>query len=285
MSNYLNWMVRNLADMELQLGAVKRIHGLLKTEAESYEGLLGEGRGRTPRERAQRGCVFGLMRLEEPGMGGHSWIAAVAHAWQLTHPHRSPAPSLIPKNWPDQGKIQIQNLSVRYDSSLKPVLKHVNALISPGQKVGAGRAGQHPQGHLPTLQASHSSRRRLPALGLSPSPPAAPTHPPRRWTQTPRAQRRFVRALCKRPGALPGHWSPNFRAESWGREQGPVLRREPPVWHSDLTLIDPSPPLLLSLSLHHCLWLHVLLSLTFRYTSVPASPVLLYGHLCLSVGP
>lgn len=47
MSNYLNWMVRNLADMELQLGAVKRIHGLLKTEAERYEGLLGEGRGRT----------------------------------------------------------------------------------------------------------------------------------------------------------------------------------------------------------------------------------------------
>lgn len=41
-SNYLNWMVRNLADMEIQLGAVKRIHGLLKTEAESYEGLLGE---------------------------------------------------------------------------------------------------------------------------------------------------------------------------------------------------------------------------------------------------
>lgn len=41
-SNYLNWMVRNLADMEIQLGAVKRIHTLLKTEAESYEGLLGE---------------------------------------------------------------------------------------------------------------------------------------------------------------------------------------------------------------------------------------------------
>ncbi|XP_074192182.1 ATP-binding cassette sub-family C member 8 isoform X2 [Rhinolophus sinicus] len=91
-SNYLNWMVRNLADMEIQLGAVKRIHGLLKTEAESYEGLL--------------------------------------------------EPSLIPKNWPDQGKIQIQNLSVRYDSSLKPVLKHVNALISPGQKIGiCGRTG------------------------------------------------------------------------------------------------------------------------------------------------
>ena len=172
MSNYLNWMVRNLADMELQLGAVKRIHGLLKTEAESYEGLLGEGRGRTPGETAQRGCVFRLRRHEEPGGdGGHSWIPAVAHAWQLSPPHRSPAPSLIPKNWPDQGKIQIQNLSVRYDSSLKPVLKHVNALISPGQKVGAGRAGQHPQGHLLTLRAlqiSHPSRPPVSPPGASP---------------------------------------------------------------------------------------------------------------------
>ncbi|XP_019407573.1 PREDICTED: ATP-binding cassette sub-family C member 8 isoform X1 [Crocodylus porosus] len=91
-SNYLNWMVRNLADMEIQLGAVKRINGLLKTEAENYEGLL--------------------------------------------------TPSQIPQNWPDRGEIQIQNLSVRYDSNLKPVLKHVNAHLSPGQKIGiCGRTG------------------------------------------------------------------------------------------------------------------------------------------------
>ncbi|XP_039200569.1 ATP-binding cassette sub-family C member 8 isoform X2 [Crotalus tigris] len=91
-SNYLNWMVRNLADMELQLGAVKRLNGLIKTEAENYEGLL--------------------------------------------------SPAQIPQNWPDQGEIQIQNLSVRYDSTLKPVLKHVSAHISPGQKIGiCGRTG------------------------------------------------------------------------------------------------------------------------------------------------
>lgn len=35
-------MVRNLADMEVQLGAVKRINNLLKTEPENYEGLVGE---------------------------------------------------------------------------------------------------------------------------------------------------------------------------------------------------------------------------------------------------
>jgi len=38
----MNWMVRNLADMEVQLGSVKRINGLLKTEPENYEGLLSE---------------------------------------------------------------------------------------------------------------------------------------------------------------------------------------------------------------------------------------------------
>ncbi|KAJ7344412.1 hypothetical protein JRQ81_000362 [Phrynocephalus forsythii] len=89
-SNYLNWMVRNLADMELQLGAVKRLNGLIKTEAENYEGLL---------------CEYGGC-------------------------------------YTNQGEIQIQNLSVRYDSTLKPVLKHVNAHISPGQKIGiCGRTG------------------------------------------------------------------------------------------------------------------------------------------------
>ncbi|KAK2918066.1 ATP-binding cassette sub-family C member 8 isoform X1 [Channa argus] len=91
-SNYMNWMVRNLADMEVQLGSVKRINGLLKTEPENYEGLL--------------------------------------------------TVSQVPEGWPQQGEIKIQNLSVRYDATLKPVLKNVNAHISPGEKVGiCGRTG------------------------------------------------------------------------------------------------------------------------------------------------
>ncbi|XP_054632452.1 ATP-binding cassette sub-family C member 8 isoform X4 [Dunckerocampus dactyliophorus] len=91
-SNYMNWMVRNLADMEVQLGSVKRINGLLKTEPENYEGLL--------------------------------------------------TMSQVPEGWPRHGEIQIQNLSVRYDATLKPVLKNVHAHINPGQKVGiCGRTG------------------------------------------------------------------------------------------------------------------------------------------------
>ncbi|XP_072922218.1 ATP-binding cassette sub-family C member 9-like isoform X4 [Hemitrygon akajei] len=48
----------------------------------------------------------------------------------------------VPEDWPQQGEIKIQDLCVRYDSSLKPVLKHVKAYITPGQKVGiCGRTG------------------------------------------------------------------------------------------------------------------------------------------------
>lgn len=42
--------------------------------------------------------------------------------------------SQVPENWPQTGEIKIQDLSVRYDPMLKPVLKHVNAYIQPSQK-------------------------------------------------------------------------------------------------------------------------------------------------------
>lgn len=56
-------------------------------------------------------------------------------------PPSSPPPlppsdaSQVPENWPQDGEIKIQDLSVRYDPVLKPVLKHVNMFIEPGQKV------------------------------------------------------------------------------------------------------------------------------------------------------
>ncbi|XP_031425167.1 ATP-binding cassette sub-family C member 8-like [Clupea harengus] len=91
-SNYLNWMVRNLADMEVQLGCVKRISSLLQIEPECNQGVM--------------------------------------------------TPAQVPAKWPQYGEINIENLSVRYANGLKPVLKHVNAHIRPGQKVGiCGRTG------------------------------------------------------------------------------------------------------------------------------------------------
>lgn len=91
-TNYLNWVVRNLADLEVQMAAVKKVNSFLGTESENYEGSMDS--------------------------------------------------SQVPENWPQDGEIKIQDLCVRYDPMLKPVLKHVNAYIKPGQKVGiCGRTG------------------------------------------------------------------------------------------------------------------------------------------------
>ncbi|KAJ3612093.1 hypothetical protein NHX12_020370, partial [Muraenolepis orangiensis] len=91
-TNYLNWVVRNLADLEVQMAAVKKVNSFLGTESENYEGTMDA--------------------------------------------------TQVPEDWPHQGEIKIQDLCVRYDPMLKPVLKHVNAYINPGQKVGiCGRTG------------------------------------------------------------------------------------------------------------------------------------------------
>ncbi|XP_068442146.1 ATP-binding cassette sub-family C member 9 isoform X2 [Clinocottus analis] len=91
-TNYLNWVVRNLADLEVQMAAVKKVNSFLGTESENYEGTMDA--------------------------------------------------SQVPENWPHDGEIKIHDLCVRYDPVLKPVLKHVNMYIEPGQKVGiCGRTG------------------------------------------------------------------------------------------------------------------------------------------------
>ncbi|XP_006728892.1 ATP-binding cassette sub-family C member 9 [Leptonychotes weddellii] len=39
-TNYLNWVVRNLADLEVQMGAVKKVNSFLTMESENYEGTM-----------------------------------------------------------------------------------------------------------------------------------------------------------------------------------------------------------------------------------------------------
>ncbi|XP_040201368.1 ATP-binding cassette sub-family C member 9 isoform X2 [Rana temporaria] len=39
-TNYLNWVVRNLADLEVQIGAVKKVNSFLNIESECYEGSM-----------------------------------------------------------------------------------------------------------------------------------------------------------------------------------------------------------------------------------------------------
>lgn len=54
-TNYLNWVVRNLADLEVQMAAVKKVNSFLTTESENYEGSIGKELSRFRR----RGSVPG----------------------------------------------------------------------------------------------------------------------------------------------------------------------------------------------------------------------------------
>ncbi|CAH1801693.1 unnamed protein product [Owenia fusiformis] len=91
-SSYLNWVVRNLADAEMEMNTVERVVAYTELSTEPY---VREEAGITP-----------------------------------------------PESWPEKGAIVFQDVSLRYDSSLDPVVHNVDINIKPGEKVGiCGRTG------------------------------------------------------------------------------------------------------------------------------------------------
>ncbi|XP_046995474.1 ATP-binding cassette sub-family C member Sur [Schistocerca americana] len=87
---YLNWVVKFLADMEMYMCAVERVHkcAVIPTEDYRYRGIK------------------------------------------------------VPKNWPMEGDIVFEDVSLRYDSGSQPVIHNLNLHIPAGQKLGiCGRTG------------------------------------------------------------------------------------------------------------------------------------------------
>ena len=41
----------------------------------------------------------------------------------------------LPDGWPSEGRVQFEDVSVRYDESLDPVLRNINLDIKPGEQV------------------------------------------------------------------------------------------------------------------------------------------------------
>ncbi|XP_048451624.1 ATP-binding cassette sub-family C member 8-like [Rhincodon typus] len=94
MSTYLNWCIREFADMEMQMNAVERVnhYTTLPSEQQLKESQIGTGSNLT--------------------------------------------------NWPQSGAIEFNEVSVRYDEKLDPVLHKLTLKINPGTKVGiCGRTG------------------------------------------------------------------------------------------------------------------------------------------------
>ncbi|XP_067836532.1 ATP-binding cassette sub-family C member 9-like isoform X2 [Heptranchias perlo] len=93
MSTYLNWCIREFADMEMQMNAVERVN--------HYTTLPSE-------------------QINEVQIGTGS----------------------NPTNWPHSGEIEFNEVSVRYDKNLDPVLHKLTLKIKPGTRVGiCGRTG------------------------------------------------------------------------------------------------------------------------------------------------
>ncbi|XP_032875191.1 ATP-binding cassette sub-family C member 9-like isoform X1 [Amblyraja radiata] len=98
MSTYLNWCVREFADMEMHLNAIERVnhYTTLPSEQESEESQIS---------------IDFLLDSN------------------LT-------------NWPHSGEIEFNEVSVRYDKKLDPVLHKLTFKINPGTRVGiCGRTG------------------------------------------------------------------------------------------------------------------------------------------------
>ncbi|XP_051878663.1 ATP-binding cassette sub-family C member 9-like isoform X2 [Pristis pectinata] len=98
MSSYLNWCIREFADMEMQMNAVERVnhYTTLPSEQESEESQIN---------------------------------IDIPLDTNLT-------------NWPHSGKIEFNEVSVRYDKKLDPVLHKLTLKINPGTRVGiCGRTG------------------------------------------------------------------------------------------------------------------------------------------------
>ncbi|XP_041973568.1 ATP-binding cassette sub-family C member 4-like [Aricia agestis] len=72
-----------------------------------------------------------------------SQMTSVERVLEYTNLPQEVSPkTLPPKNWPEQGRIVIKDLYLRYDEGLEPVLRNLNIVIEGGWKVGiVGRTG------------------------------------------------------------------------------------------------------------------------------------------------
>ncbi|CAL4064790.1 unnamed protein product, partial [Meganyctiphanes norvegica] len=126
---YLNWVVRFLADTEMCLNAVERVHQYSSLPIEESKVVLNK---KLAPNRWRR--VSQLSSYSNSSSG--SWASKCSRSSGTS------GSSGLPPGWPLEGKLEFQNVALTYDLSLQPVLTGLNFTVRSGEKVGlCGRTG------------------------------------------------------------------------------------------------------------------------------------------------
>ena len=100
---YLNWLVRNMASLEMYMNSVERVEEFSHLETEDHKVL-------------DINCK-----------SINNFVEKI---------YDNPFPSeAIPNGWPKRGEIEFIDVSLKYESSAEPVIKSANFHIKPGEKV------------------------------------------------------------------------------------------------------------------------------------------------------
>jgi ABC-type multidrug transport system fused ATPase/permease subunit len=154
-SGNLNWLVRQLSELEVQMNAVERVLEFTGLEPEEKEKVAEEG---------DAGSWMGgkllpwLRRLLGGDESQYERLLEEHGDEEAAGGGRARAPTIVPPlDWPQAGAIEARNLSLRYRRHLPPALRGVSFHIQPGERVGV--VGRTVSG--PTVRRGRRSERSL----------------------------------------------------------------------------------------------------------------------------
>ncbi|XP_063873338.1 ATP-binding cassette sub-family C member 9-like isoform X2 [Scylla paramamosain] len=137
---YLNWVVRFLADTEMGLCAVERVHHYASLPAEEDDDHHDEGEDDEDEDDDQR------KSKSHPGFADDVESAQRYRRRPSQISFKSwrsgQVASGLPPGWPLEGQVEFRNVTLRHNPSRPIVLSGLNFVIRPGEKVGiCGRTG------------------------------------------------------------------------------------------------------------------------------------------------
>ncbi|KAG0730311.1 ATP-binding cassette sub-family C member 9 [Chionoecetes opilio] len=137
---YLNWVVRFLADTEMGVCAVERVHHYASLPAEEDDDHINdedEGEEEDEEQRKIKSNSIYTDELESAQRYRRRPSQVSFKSWRSGH-----TSSGLPPGWPLEGQVEFRDVSLRHHPGHPIVLSGLNFVIKPGEKVGVcGRTG------------------------------------------------------------------------------------------------------------------------------------------------